>query len=48
MARLIMKPRPVLGPVLPSLDQIELAPEQRVMRMRYAKRSSFNLRLRRS
>ena len=48
MARLIVKPRPVLAPVLPSLDQIELAPEQRVMPMRYTNRSSLNVRMRRS
>ena len=48
MTRLIMKPRPLLAPVLPSLDQIELVPEQRVMRMRYTKRSSLNVRMRRS
>ena len=48
MTRFIMEPCPVLAPVLPALDQIELASEQRVMRMRYTKRSSFNVRLRRS
>ena len=46
MARAITKPRPILAPVLPPLEQIELLPEQRVMRMRYAKRSSLNVPLR--
>ena len=46
MACAVMEPRPVFAPVLAPLDQVELAPEQRVMWMRYTKRSSLNVPLR--
>jgi hypothetical protein len=39
---------PVFAPVLPTLDQIELLTEQRMVRMGYAKRSSLNVTMRRS
>jgi len=46
MACVVVEPRSVFTPVLTPLDQIELAPEQRVMWMRYTKRSSLNVLLR--
>ncbi|WP_349282485.1 hypothetical protein [Polaromonas hydrogenivorans] len=43
-----MKKNPVFAPVPATLDQIELLTEQRMVRMGYAKRSSFNVAMRRS
>ena len=47
-AHAVMKPGPVLAPVLPPHDQVEHLTEQRVVRMRHPKRSSLNVSMRRS
>ena len=48
MAGIVMKPRPVLSPVQTTLDQIKFPAEQRMMRVRYPKRSALNVTMRRS
>ena len=47
-ASAVMEPSPVLTPVLASHDQIEFLAEQRVVRVRHPKRSTFNVTMRRS
>ena len=44
----VMKPGPVLAPVLPSLDQIEFLAEQRMVWVSYTESSSLNVPMRRS
>lgn len=48
MAGAVMKPSPVLTPVLATLDQIKFLAEQGMVRMRYPKWSALNVTMRRS
>jgi hypothetical protein len=47
-ASTVMEPGPVLAPVLATHDQIEFLAEQRMVRVRHPKRSTFNVTMRRS
>jgi len=47
-AGMVMEPGPVLAPVLPPHDQVELLAEQRMVRVRHPKRSALNVTMRRS
>lgn len=48
MAGAVMKPSPVLPPVLATHDQIKFLAEQRMVRVRYPKWSALNVSMRRS
>ncbi|WP_256735216.1 hypothetical protein [Variovorax sp. dw_954] len=44
----VTKPRPVLAPILAAHDQIKFLAKQRMVRVRYPKRSALNAAMRRS
>ena len=46
--KLVLKPDPVLTPVLAVRNQLELLLEKRMVRVRYSETSSFNIAMRRS
>jgi hypothetical protein len=46
--KVVLKPDPVLTPVLAVGNQLELLLEKRMVRMRYSETSSFNIAMRRS